>query len=144
MRVEKPKLMFITILFSRSLVERLLVSHYPSTLLTEQFRMHPEIRKFPSDYFYAGRLTDADSVISRNPEPWYDVGFFKPYIFFDVKGNERKVSCSNSYENIAEANTAVELFKVSGIIFWLFQLYFYYDCCYIFLIDAIFILFLEF
>jgi len=27
--------------------------------------MYPHIRKFPSDAFYEGRITDGDSVISR-------------------------------------------------------------------------------
>ena len=51
--------------FARSLFERLLLSGYEKTMLTIQYRMHPLIRKFPSETFYEGRITDGDNVCTR-------------------------------------------------------------------------------
>ena len=42
----------------RSLFERLQRAGCPVKLLSVQYRMHPTIRQFPSDYFYGGRLED--------------------------------------------------------------------------------------
>jgi hypothetical protein len=40
----------------------------PALMLTEQYRMHPDVRAFPSSFFYQGRLTDSASVRAR-PTP---------------------------------------------------------------------------
>lgn len=45
-----------------SLFERLERSGHPLVMLTTQYRMMPEIRLFPSTFFYQGKLTDSDSV----------------------------------------------------------------------------------
>lgn len=37
----------------------------PALMLTEQYRMHPDVRAFPSSFFYQGRLTDSASVRAR-------------------------------------------------------------------------------
>ena len=42
----------------RSLFERLQKGGCPVKVLSVQYRMHPEIRIFPSNYFYGGRLED--------------------------------------------------------------------------------------
>lgn len=42
----------------RSLFERLQKGGCPVKVLSVQYRMHPEIRMFPSNYFYGGRLED--------------------------------------------------------------------------------------
>lgn len=42
----------------RSLFERLQKGGCPVKVLSVQYRMHPEIRMFPSSYFYGGRLED--------------------------------------------------------------------------------------
>lgn len=31
-------------------------------MLSVQYRMHPEIRKFPSDQFYEGKITDGPNI----------------------------------------------------------------------------------
>ncbi|CAM9371654.1 unnamed protein product, partial [Scytosiphon promiscuus] len=48
-----------------SLFERLERAGHPVHMLTVQYRMHPEIRAFPSERFYEGRLTDAPCVRER-------------------------------------------------------------------------------
>jgi len=35
--------------YSRSLFERLMLNGFSKTMLTEQYRMHPDIRRFPSN-----------------------------------------------------------------------------------------------
>lgn len=51
--------------YERSLFERLVDAGQPVVRLTVQYRMHPIIRKFPSDAFYDGKLTDASIVAKR-------------------------------------------------------------------------------
>ena len=34
-------------------------------MLTEQYRMHPELRQWPSEKFYSGLLSDHESVLTR-------------------------------------------------------------------------------
>ena len=54
--------------YSRSLFERFLAAGLPSFMLSIQYRMHSSIRKFPSEYFYDGKLHDSDSIKSRKLE----------------------------------------------------------------------------
>jgi senataxin len=42
--------------FDRSLFERLMQAGWPVKVLTVQYRMHPQIRHFPSNHFYHGAL----------------------------------------------------------------------------------------
>ena len=49
----------------------------PVCMLTEQYRMHPAISAWPSQYFYKGLLVDADSVRSRGKA----AGFHKRHCF---------------------------------------------------------------
>lgn len=46
------------LLFERSLFERLQQAGCPVHMLRVQYRMHPDIRKFPSQHFYEDRLRD--------------------------------------------------------------------------------------
>eukprot|EP00775_Hariotina_reticulata_P003847 gene3846-4104_t len=49
----------------RSLFERLAAGGCPVNLLRVQYRMHPAIRRFPSQYFYHNSLVDAPSGQER-------------------------------------------------------------------------------
>ncbi|CAI2368004.1 unnamed protein product [Moneuplotes crassus] len=51
--------------FNKSLYERLLNQGAKQIMLSVQYRMHPEIRSFPSDQFYDSRITDGENVILR-------------------------------------------------------------------------------
>jgi len=63
----------------------------PVSLLKVQYRMHPQIRSFPSRAFYDGALEDSESVRARPAEPWHAHDFLKPYLFFDVaRGREKR------------------------------------------------------
>ena len=49
--------------YSRSLFERLADNGFKVHMLTVQYRMHPEIRSFPSKMFYNDLITDDPSVL---------------------------------------------------------------------------------
>ena len=52
----------------RSLFERLQRGGCPVKVLSVQYRMHPEIRMFPSNHFYGGRLEDGWVIHSENAD----------------------------------------------------------------------------
>ena len=94
----------------RSLFERLQAQGCPVVMLQVQYRMHPEIRSFPSRHFYQGLLQDASSVTNLPPEPYHAHPFLRPYLVFDVaKGKESRRAGGGSLSNLAEAQTAVSL-----------------------------------
>lgn len=100
-----------TLLYSRSLFERFQLAGCPTLLLTLQYRMHPQIRDFPSRYFYQGRLTDSESVTTAPDEIYYKDSVLKPYLFFNIShGRESHRGGSVSYENIDEARFCVGLY----------------------------------
>lgn len=48
--------------FDISLFERMMKNDVQSFTLTEQYRMHPNIRLMPSEMFYDGKLVDGQNV----------------------------------------------------------------------------------
>ncbi|GAB4815852.1 hypothetical protein N2152v2_002898 [Parachlorella kessleri] len=95
----------------RSLFERLQRQGCPVKMLSVQYRMHPEIRQFPSEHFYGGRLLDAPSITSQPDEAFYEHAVLKPYVFFDVaRGQEQRRLGGGSVSNKAEAELAACLF----------------------------------
>ncbi|XP_021896083.1 LOW QUALITY PROTEIN: uncharacterized ATP-dependent helicase C29A10.10c-like [Carica papaya] len=100
-----------TLLYSRSLFERFQQAGCPTMLLSVQYRMHPQIRDFPSRYFYQGRLTDSESVVNLPDEVYYKDALLRPYTFFDIShGRESHRGGSVSYENVDEARFCVGLY----------------------------------
>ena len=103
------------------------------TLLDTQYRMHPDISKFPSKQFYRGCVRDADVVLNRglgfhpvNPSvdsiPWIK----SPFVFVNVasgretrggdikggamsKAGKSRIGSSDSIGNAAEAELAAAL-----------------------------------
>ncbi|XP_048498755.1 uncharacterized protein LOC104891497 isoform X2 [Beta vulgaris subsp. vulgaris] len=101
-----------TLFYSRSLFERFQQAGCPTMLLSVQYRMHPQIRDFPSRYFYQGRLTDSESVTSLPDERYYQDPLLKPYLFFDIThGRESHRGGSVSYQNIHEAQFCLRLYE---------------------------------
>ncbi|XP_073151105.1 probable helicase MAGATAMA 3 isoform X2 [Henckelia pumila] len=101
-----------TLLYSRSLFERFQLAGCPTMLLSVQYRMHPQIRDFPSRYFYQGRLTDSDSVVNLPEELYYKDILLRPFIFYDVAhGRESHRGGSVSYQNSQEAQFCVRLYE---------------------------------
>nr|XP_043638503.1 uncharacterized ATP-dependent helicase C29A10.10c [Erigeron canadensis] len=101
-----------TLLYSRSLFERFQQAGCPTMLLSVQYRMHPQIREFPSRYFYQGRLTDSESIANLPDELYYKDPMLKPYIFYDIThGRESHRGGSVSYQNIHEAQFCLRLYQ---------------------------------
>nr|XP_012574080.2 uncharacterized ATP-dependent helicase C29A10.10c-like isoform X2 [Cicer arietinum] len=101
-----------TLMYSRSLFERFQQAGCPTMLLSVQYRMHPQIRDFPSRYFYQGRLTDSESVVKLPDEPYYKDPLLRPYIFYDIRhGRESHRGGSVSYQNIHEAQFCLRLYE---------------------------------
>lgn len=80
-----------------SLLQRLVSNGMPTVSLTVQYRMHPELLRFPNKV-YDDRLTTAPDRDAKPVE--------HPYLVVDVKGHEEAVGTSS--ENIAEAHACVE------------------------------------
>lgn len=55
--------------FDRSLFERLMQAGWPVKMLSVQYRMHPHIRRFPSNHFYHGNLQVLSSPPPSPPKP---------------------------------------------------------------------------
>ncbi|SPQ99256.1 unnamed protein product (mitochondrion) [Plasmodiophora brassicae] len=87
-------------IYERSLFERLQQAGCPVLTLDIQYRMHPEIRRFPSFYFYEDRLKDAPSTLAYDMQ-YYGDRRFRPYLFFDVAGQETQ---RRSVRNASEAS----------------------------------------
>jgi senataxin len=85
----------------------------PVKILTVQYRMHPDIRTFPSRFFYQDRLEDAPEILARPPVPFAAAGsLLQPYMVFDVsRGRERYAPRMKSPENEAEADMALALYQ---------------------------------
>lgn len=68
------------------------VAHAPPPLLPsllfvndEQYRCHPEIYRFPNEYFYRGKVDDAASVQGAGrARGWHDFPAFRPLMFYDL------------------------------------------------------------
>lgn len=101
-----------TLLYSRSLFERFQQAGCPTMLLSMQYRMHPQIRDFPSRYFYQGRLTDSESVVNLPDEMYYKDPLLRPYIFYDIThGRESHRGGSVSYQNMHEAQFCLRVYE---------------------------------
>lgn len=101
-----------TLLYSRSLFERFQQAGCPTMLLSVQYRMHPQIREFPSSHFYQGRLTDSESVSGLPEEIYYRDPLMQPYIFYDIMhGRESHQGGSVSYQNRMEAQFSLRLYE---------------------------------
>lgn len=97
--------------YDRSLFERLAESGLTPSMLRVQYRMHPFMREFPSDYFYDGRLTDGTSVLQRMRNvSWnlYENIYFQPFLLYHIDtSNEESVNGSKC--NRDEAKFCVDL-----------------------------------
>ncbi|KAK1434263.1 hypothetical protein QVD17_11183 [Tagetes erecta] len=98
-------------LYQCSMFERLQKAGHPVTMLTKQYRMHPEICRFPSLHFYDGNLLNGDGMPSKE-KPFHNTKGLGPYLFFDiVDGQELHGKNSGSLYNESEADAAVELVR---------------------------------
>ncbi|GMH33013.1 hypothetical protein BSKO_00847 [Bryopsis sp. KO-2023] len=99
--------------FGQSLFERFEKAGYPVEVLSEQYRMHPKISRFPSKYFYRDRLIDGSGISEETRRaPFHDKRCFSPFVFFDcAQGRENRGHRNRgSIENPMEADLVAMLF----------------------------------
>ncbi|XP_071965805.1 regulator of nonsense transcripts 1-like [Antedon mediterranea] len=96
---------------SQSLFERLVVLGIRPIRLQVQYRMHPELSKFPSNIFYEGSLQNgvtASERVTRGIEfPWPQPD--KPMFFQATTGQEEISSSGTSYLNRTEASNVEKI-----------------------------------
>lgn len=80
-------------------------------LLNTQYRMHPEISKFPSKEFYKSKLLDGPEMDEINKRPWHKVAYYTPYNFFQIDSQHSKNSKTMSLYNNTEALLCLEIIK---------------------------------
>ena len=54
-----------------SLFKRLQTAGYPVQVLDTQYRMHPDICRFPSNQFYGGGVKTGEGVAEATTRPWH-------------------------------------------------------------------------
>lgn len=93
----------------RSLFERLHANGWPINMLRIQYRMHPEIVKFPSQTFYKSNLITCDLIKNRKPSAWHNHLAFPPYLLWNVRDGAMSRGSNGGISNNAEANFVVKL-----------------------------------
>lgn len=96
--------------YEESLFVRMQRTHPDSVyLLDVQYRMHPEISKFPSAQFYRSKLSDGPMMAEKNERPWHKDFPLSQYRFFDIGGRHQQNDRTKSFFNSLEARVALEL-----------------------------------
>lgn len=90
---------------SQSLFERLVLLGIRPLRLEVQYRMHPALSRFPSDFFYEGSLQNGINSFEREMKniefPWPQPS--KPMFFYCCQGQEEIAGSGTSYLNRSEA-----------------------------------------
>ncbi|KAJ0395548.1 hypothetical protein ATCC90586_007773 [Pythium insidiosum] len=98
--------------YDRSLFQRLVERGSKVFLLTQQYRMHPEISWFPSTYFYRGQLVEAAEMKDWTARKYHQSELFRPFVFVDVPtGQQSQVSGSKSLRNLSEIDVVISLLQ---------------------------------
>ncbi|XP_065216134.1 regulator of nonsense transcripts 1-like isoform X2 [Planococcus citri] len=96
---------------NQSLFQRLFVLGIKPCLLKVQYRMHPELSRFPSNFFYDGFLQNGVCAGQKKlPEvkfPWPVPD--KPMMFYVALGTEEIAGSGTSYLNRAEASSVEKI-----------------------------------
>ncbi|NXA92700.1 SETX helicase, partial [Melanocharis versteri] len=88
-------------------VQRNVLHSLPVVQLTVQYRMHPDICLFPSNYVYGRTLKTARAIEeNRCSSEWP----FQPYLIFDV-ADGREERDNDSYSNPREVKLVMELIR---------------------------------
>ena len=95
--------------YDTSLFSRLQRAGHPVHVLKTQYRMHPQIRAFPSAEFYAEALVDGPNVLEATTRHWHSHPGLGAFTFWDVPGTEALAPGSMSFINAGEAAFVVAL-----------------------------------
>lgn len=93
-----------------TLFERLISIGLDYTLLDTQYRMHPDIMRFPSDSFYDGRLKCGVDAALRPPPrgfPWPTPGVPMALVAVEGTAAREQRDSTSSFANAAEARAAI-------------------------------------
>ena len=92
--------------YEQSLFQRLQLGGQRVTMLTTQYRMHPQISSFPSARFYQGAIRDAMHLREARVREWHKLRCFAPYVVYDVSDGKATQNNSSWY-NETEATLAM-------------------------------------
>ncbi|KAI3647657.1 hypothetical protein MP228_007878 [Amoeboaphelidium protococcarum] len=96
--------------YDQSLFSRMQIACPHSVhLLNVQYRMHPDISKFPIQMFYDGLLQDGPDMLRLSTRKWHADQSFPPYQFYDV-GKSAEEKSGTSLVNRAEADAIMAKF----------------------------------
>lgn len=98
--------------FACSMMWRLIVERRQTyQMLTVQYRMHPHIRQWPSDQYYAGRLEDGEHIATRQlPYKPQNNFLFSAYAFVNVSSGREQKS-GHSFINRNEAFAIIDALR---------------------------------
>lgn len=102
--------------YGMSLFKRFQKAGYQVEMLKTQYRMHPDIRSFPSREFYGGELEDGSNVEDGTKRAWHDYRCFGPFCFFDIhEGKESRkefqsIGNTGSYSNEDEVDFVLAMY----------------------------------
>ena len=98
--------------YEESLFVRMQRNHPKSVyLLSIQYRMNPEISRFPSEQFYEGKLIDGPNMAVVTNREWHQSALFRPYCFFNVhSGAQERGNRGVSLMNRAEIAVAISIY----------------------------------
>jgi senataxin len=96
--------------YEQSLFQRLQIGGQRVAMLTTQYRMHPQISRFPGRRFYDGALKDAPRMAELNTSPWHEKRCFGPYVFYDVDDGVA-TEVASSWCNELEAQLAMHIVR---------------------------------
>ena len=99
--------------YEESLFVRMQRNHPKSVyLLSIQYRMNPEISRFPSAKFYEGKLIDGTNMASITTREWHSSPLFRPYFFYNVEaGTQERGKRGVSLMNTSEASIALSIYN---------------------------------
>jgi superfamily I DNA and/or RNA helicase len=110
--------------FDKSTMESLINNNVSYRMLEYQYRMAPEIRSFPSKFFYQDRLEDGGIISTRN-NPYANVELF-PYSVVDIEsGTEKKIRIVISillnarqwYRLLINLERIIQKYKLESLLF---------------------------
>ncbi|EFJ32566.1 hypothetical protein SELMODRAFT_407541 [Selaginella moellendorffii] len=111
--IRDPKQLPATVLSvpaSRLLFDCSMFESFPVSMLTTQYRMHPEIRSFPSTHYYDGQLKDGSTVLHGNRSaPFHRESHTG---FFDIRDGQERPGSMQSLTNPDEAEFIFQLLRV--------------------------------
>lgn len=97
-----------------SLFTRMAENQSNSYMLNTQYRMHPDISKFPLKQFYNNKVINGPRTSIDTIRPWHKLGHdFGTFRFFDISdGTHRSLEYSQSIINTEEVESIVNMYDI--------------------------------